>query len=299
MRAEFFQPADLAQALDILSQHAPDVRICAGGSMLAAQAGEGRLRDVSVLSLGAVAELAQIGTGAEISLGAMVTLRRLTEHRDLAARHAALVAAAAGVGSAQIRNVGTVGGNICSGNPRADLLPALLADEAVLRFAAVRGSRGVPLPNGGPDRIAPDELLQTIVLPPTPHTRTASAYRKVTVRGAMEEAAIGIALRFYLGSERSTLLQARIAVNGLGIRPTRMPCAEALLIGRHLSDKAVADAADALAEAIESTAPPRTADYQRRVLCSIFPGLAQSCLAQASRSDPIAGSPRCPPSKGR
>jgi CO/xanthine dehydrogenase FAD-binding subunit len=201
---DFLQPSDWAEALAAKAAH-PDAVPIAGGTDVMVDLNFDRRRPPALLDLTRVADLTEwAGDGAYLRVGAGVTYRRLIE--ELGGRLPGLAIASRTVGSPQIRNRGTVGGNLGSASPAGDALPPLLAAEAVVEVASVRGTRHVPVaefftgpPMGGVvgsgkakrSVLAPDELISAFLIAPAPGPQQ---FAKVGTRNAMVIAVCSFAL---------------------------------------------------------------------------------------------------------
>jgi CO/xanthine dehydrogenase FAD-binding subunit len=221
----FLQPTTWAEALEAKAAH-PDAVPIAGGTDVMVAVNFGRLRPSHLLDLTRVEELRQWDTeDGAVRLGAGVPYARVIT--ELGDRLPGLAMAARTIGSPQIRNRGTVGGNLATASPAGDAHPALLAAGAEVEVASVRGSRRIPVPDfyTGVKRtaMADDELIAAVrITPPS----GPQQYSKIGTRNAMviAVAAFGLALH-----------PARRAV-GTGIgsaapTPRRAPAAEEFLAG--------------------------------------------------------------------
>ncbi|MCU1375224.1 MAG: carbon monoxide dehydrogenase, partial [Actinomycetia bacterium] len=187
-------PRSLADALAVRADD-PDRTVVAGGTDLMVAVNAGRLRPTSWLSLRRVPELQRVERrGQSLFVGAGVTFARI-EH-ELAEAVPALAEAARTVGSVQIRNAATIGGNLSTASPAGDALPVLACYDAEVEVASVRGTRIVPLDEFlvGPKRttLGPDELVVGV------HLRRPTgrqAYAKVGPRAAMVIARCSLAAR--------------------------------------------------------------------------------------------------------
>ena len=190
---EFLAPPDLAAALATRAER-PDALPIAGGTDVMVELNLGDHRPPALLDLTRVAELRGHQNTAEgVRLGAGVTYAELVA--DLAGQHPALAAAARTVGSPQIRNRGTVGGNLGTASPAGDAHPPLLALGADVELASVRGTRRVPAAEffTGPGRsvLAPDELVTAVHVPPA---GPGQVFSKVGARNAMVIAVCSLAV---------------------------------------------------------------------------------------------------------
>jgi CO/xanthine dehydrogenase FAD-binding subunit len=181
---EFLRPGTWADALAAKAEH-PDAVPIAGGTDVMVELNFDHRRPPALLDLTRVAELAEWGpVGDHIRLGAGVPYTRIIT--ELGARLPGLAMASRTVGSPQIRNRGTVGGNLGTSSPAGDAHPALLACDADVEVASVRGTRTVPIAEfyTGVKRnvLAPDELIAAVHLAPA---RGPQQFSKVGTRNAM------------------------------------------------------------------------------------------------------------------
>jgi len=187
-------PRSLDEALRLKAE-LPGARPIAGGTDLLVELNFDRARPEAILNLAEVAELkAWTRENGTLRLGAGVTYAGLMRE-PLAAALPALAQAARTVGSPQIRNRGTIGGNLATASPAGDSLPPLLVEGAVVELGSVRGIRSLPLTEFlvGPKRNAlePDELVLAVRLDPSGQPQT---FMKVGPRNAMVIAVCSLAL---------------------------------------------------------------------------------------------------------
>ena len=209
-------PRSLDEALRLRAE-LPEALVIQGGTDVMVALNFDRSRPPCLLNLNEVAELrAWSAENGSLRLGAALTYTEAMEP-DLAARLPALAEAARTVGSPQIRNRGTIGGNLGTASPAGDALPPLHIDAAEVECASVRGVRRVALEDfvTGVKRnvLAPDELIAAVVVSPSGAPQT---FMKVGPRNAMVIAVVSLAvsvgdeLRASLGSAapRPTLVTA-------------------------------------------------------------------------------------------
>jgi CO/xanthine dehydrogenase FAD-binding subunit len=192
---EFWQPRDLAEALETRADR-PGAVPLAGGTDVMVELNFDKRRPDGLLDLTRVPELAEWGrTDGRVRLGAGVTYARVID--ELADVLPGLAMASRTVGSPQIRNRGTVGGNLGAASPAGDAHPPLLAAGADVEVASVRGSRTIPVTEfyAGPKRhvLAPDELVVAVLVDAADGPQQ---FAKVGTRNAMVIAvtALGLAL---------------------------------------------------------------------------------------------------------
>jgi CO/xanthine dehydrogenase FAD-binding subunit len=222
---EFLRPRTWDEALQMRSAH-PDAVAIAGGTDVMVGINFGHLRPSRLLDLTRVGELQDWSTeDGAVRLGAGVSYTRVIT--ELGDRLPGLAMAARTIGSPQIRNRGTVGGNLATASPAGDAHPALLAADAVVEVASLRGSRRIPVTDffTGVKRTAidPDELITAVLITPPSGPQQ---YSKIGTRNAMviAVAAFGLALH----------PDRRAVGTGIGSAaptPRRAPAAERFLAG--------------------------------------------------------------------
>jgi CO/xanthine dehydrogenase FAD-binding subunit len=219
---DFLSPGTWADALAAKAEHTDAVPI-AGGTDVMVELNFDRRRPPALLDLTRIADLAEHGMeNGAVRLGAGVPYTRIIS--ELGARLPALAQASRTVGSPQIRNRGTVGGNLGSASPAGDAHPPLLAGGAVVELASVRGTRRVPVTEffTGPKRsvLAPDELIAAVLVPPAPGPQQ---FAKVGTRNAMVIAVCSVAVALDPVARR-----IGTGIGSAAPTPVRSPQAEAL-----------------------------------------------------------------------
>nr|WP_233159685.1 FAD binding domain-containing protein [Pseudonocardia sp. MH-G8] len=218
--ARFLRPGSLAEACEIRAAQ-PEAVPLAGGTDLMVQLNSRRERPAALLDLGRVAELTQWSRdGDGFRIGAGVPFTRIID--EIGEQLPALTAAARTVGSAQIRNRGTLGGNLGTGSPAGDGLPPLVATGGEVELVSVRGSRTVSVEEfcTGPKTtlLAPDELVAAVRVPAA---RGPQRFAKVGTRNAMVIAIAAVATALDVGNRA-----VRVAFGAAGPRPARARAAE-------------------------------------------------------------------------
>jgi CO/xanthine dehydrogenase FAD-binding subunit len=198
---EFLQPASWTEALAARTAHPGAVALW-GGTDVMVDVNFGRARPEAVLDLTRVRELAEWGEqDGRLRIGAGVSYTRAIA--ELGERLPGLARASRTVGSPQIRNRGTIGGNLGSSSPAGDALPPLYASDAEIEVASERGTRRMPLTEfiTGPKRnlLAADELIFAVHVPPA---EGAQQFSKVGTRNAMVIAVCSFALALHPRSRR-------------------------------------------------------------------------------------------------
>lgn len=274
----------LDEALAALGAATSHSRLLAGGTDLMVELQSGRSLPDLVIDLGAVRELRGIRvTDHGLELGAGTTCSDLLRSAD-AARHAdILVAAAREVGAVQIQNRATLGGNLGTASPAADLTPVLFALGARVRLASRSGSRELPVEQFvvGYRRTArrDDELITGVLLPPRPASEWR-AFRKVGTRRAQSISKLVVALAVAHDGGRVT--EARVAAGSVADHTLRLTHLEqALLRGlppaAHAAQRAAAIAACVTADTSPRDDVRSSAHYRRAVLARVLTRLLAEC----------------------
>jgi len=262
---DFLVPGTWEEALAAKAER-PDALPIAGGTDVMVELNFARRRPPALLDLTRITDLTEWGSdGSYLRIGAGVTYRRLID--ELGGRLPGLAMASRTVGSPQIRNRGTIGGNLGSASPAGDAHPPLLAAGAVVVLASVRGTRQVPVADffTGPKRsvLAPDELIEAVLVPPAAGPQQ---FAKVGTRNAMVIAVCAFALNLDL--ERRT---AGTGIGSAAPTPIRSAGAESLLASvrwdRPLPESTVEHFGELVAAAASPIDDVRgTAAYRRRAL---------------------------------
>src|SRR5215813_2982218 len=232
---ELSEPTSVAEASELLARHGDAARIYAGGTELILAMKEGLVHYEHLVNVKTIPGLAGVRLDAgTLRLGA-ATSHRALERDPLVRQHFPAVARMeADVANVRVREVGTLGGNLCFAEPHADPGTLLQVFDATARIEKQGGARTIAVEQlfVGPFEtcLEGDELLTEIVVPPLP-ARSAGAYRKF---GFLERPSVGVAVAVAL--DDGHVADARIAVGCVGPIPQRMPEAEALLRGRGLDE---------------------------------------------------------------
>jgi carbon-monoxide dehydrogenase medium subunit len=246
-RFELAVPGSVDECLQILAKRGPDTKVVAGGTDLLPQLKNGLLKPGWVVDLSAVAELRTISDASDggLRIGASVTARELELDARVRSRFPALAESAAMVGSVQVRNLATLGGNLCNAAPSADMAPPLLALDAEAIIAGPSGQRRVPMASFflGVRRtvLAPGELLLEIVVP-AQGAHSGGNYLRHTPRRELDIAVVGVASQVTLTGGKCTT--ARIALAAVAPVPLRATDAEQALVGQPLTPQQIERAAD-------------------------------------------------------
>jgi len=279
---EYHAPVSIAEAVDQGARFGETGRFLAGGTDLIIQMRRGKVTPRHVLSLHRVPGLDRIELNGAVTLGSLVTHRAVERCRDFHGPLAALVEGAQVVGGHQIRNIGTVGGNVANASPAADVVPVLLALDATVTCVGVDGERTLALETflTGPGQTArrPGELLTGIRFDLLP-SGSATAFLKAGRRRAMEISVVCVAARLTLEPSRERCLTARIALGAVAPTAMRARATEQALEGRWLSEDVLREAGRLAAAECRPISDVRaSARYRRLLVEALVPRALRRCL---------------------
>lgn len=244
------EAGSVAEAIQLLVDH-PGAKILAGGSDILIKLRDGKLADLEVVSIQRMDDLRQITLAADgtLRIGSLCSFTQVAESDLVRKRVNSLPEAMLTIGGPQVRNIGTIGGNICNGVTSADSASTCFAWDAVLELIGPQGTRQVPIADfylgAGVVDLQPAELATAIVFAPSAYQDYKGAYIKYAMRNALDIATVNCATSVRLSEDRRTVLDARIAFGVAGPTPRRAPHGEAVLNGQGVSLEQVDAAARA------------------------------------------------------
>jgi len=268
-RFELALPESLAACQQALAD-GPDVKLIAGGTDLLPQLKNGVLRAHKVVDLSALKELKVLEQAPDGSLriGAAVTARMLEQAQPVRQHFTALAESASVVGSFQIRNLATLGGNLANAAPSADMAPPLLALDAQFVIAGPNGRRTVAAADffvGVRQTVLrPDELLVEIHIP-KPDPGSGGMYLRHTPRRELDIAVVGVASQLSVVNGRCT--KARIALAAVAPTPVRAREAEQKLEQQAITPELIEEASkQAVAASSPITDQRGSAEFRRHLV---------------------------------
>ena len=286
-RFEYLEARSLRQAIGMLQRHGERARIVAGSTDFLVRWRAGFWHPDYVVNIQHVPGLNRVAYSRRngLRLGALVTIQTLEQHPAIRQHYPALAAAAASFAGVQVRNLATVGGNICNASPSGDTLPALLAYGAECRLSGPDGHRQAPLDQlfAGPGQtvLAHDEVLTEVTLP-APLPNTGSLYIKHSPRAAMDIATVGVASAITV-DRSGVCTDARIALGAVAPTPLRAQAAEEYLRGSKLDAESFQGAAAAaMAQAAPIDDVRGTAGYRRQMVGVLTRRTLEQATAAAS-----------------
>jgi carbon-monoxide dehydrogenase medium subunit len=271
-RFDYLEARTVRQALSLWQRHGPNARFVAGSTDFLVRWRMGNWNPDYVINIQHIPALNRVSFSVRngLRLGALTTVQTLEDHPAVRRRYPALAAAAASFAGVQVRNLATVGGNICNASPAGDTLPALLAFDAQCRAVGPEGERWVPLDQfftaPGQTVLGPGELLAELRLPP-PLPNGGSLYIKHSPRGAMDIATVGVASSISLTNGGAVCGEARIGLGSVAPTPLRAYSAEDILRGHEITPALIASAAKEAQDSVTPISDVRgSASYRKEIV---------------------------------
>ncbi|MCD4687106.1 MAG: FAD binding domain-containing protein [Anaerolineae bacterium] len=284
----YYSVTSLGEALDLLARYRERARIVAGATDLILELERGQRSDVDTLiDISRVPGLNQITVhGDTIRLGPLVTHNHLVGSPVIVERAFPLAQAAWTVGAPQIRNRGTVGGNVITASPANDTIPPLWALGASVTLVSTRGERTVAFPvfyQGVRKTVMqPDEMLTAITFPALgKHER--GTFLKLGLRKAQAISVVNAAV--ILGFNDDTITNAVITMGSVAPTIIRVPVAEQYLRGKTLTDEVIREAARLAAAAPTPIDDVRSGAGYRSEMCRVLTARALRALRDGTERD--------------
>jgi carbon-monoxide dehydrogenase medium subunit len=270
---DIYQPASIQEAREIHAQRGPGGCFLAGGTDLVIAIKEKGLVPRYVVDLKRIESLSGIredSADGSLVIGALTTMREVETARGINRRFPFLSQSAAEVGSIQIRNRATIGGNIANATPSADVVPALLVLQAQIKISTAKGTQQVPLESVfvGPGKtiMAPGDILTEIIIPPAP-ANLRGEYIKFSPREMMDLAYVGVAVAIVIEGNDKVCRDARIALGAVSPTPLRARKAEAVLMNHAINEESAERAGEIASTECSPISDVRaSAEYRRHMV---------------------------------
>ncbi|MBU2499594.1 MAG: xanthine dehydrogenase family protein subunit M [Proteobacteria bacterium] len=285
---EYLMPKTIDEAISLHVSHGERAKYIAGGTDVIVKIKEGKIAPQYLVSLRRVPGLDHITyKEGELRIGALVTHRMLELSPVIKKAFPILIDAVTNIGSVQVRNVATIGGNIVNAVPSADGAIPLITLGAEVNIRGPKGEGSMALEDlfigPGQTLLEPGEILLEFVIPKLP-PHTGAAYWKHTRRAAMELPLLGVAVLISLDEGMTTCTEARIGLGVLAPTPMRAKNAEAVLKGKRLEDALLRAAGKAAAEECKARDSTRgEAWYRREMVEVLVPRMARVAMERASQ----------------
>ncbi len=272
---EYVAAHNIDEAVGLLNEKDVRARSLVGGTDILVQLRGDRREIDRIVDIKPIPEMNELSFNPEegVVLGAAVSCQRVYEHPEIARYYPALVDSAAMIGSIQIQNRASVGGNLCNAAPSADCIPSLIVLNAQCTIAGPSGIRIIPVSDFcvGPGRsvLADGELLVQVRIP-RPSPESGSHYLRFIPRNEMDIAVAGAGASVTLNGDGKTIVAARVALASVAPTPLYVKEAETALVGRAADDATLREAADEAMAASRPISDMRGTADQRRHLVRVL-----------------------------
>lgn len=239
-----YEAESVPHAIELLQAH-PEAKIIAGGSDVLIEIRDGKLAGCTLVSIQKLVELRGVSLDADenLRIGSMISFSHITRDSLIQKYIPVLGEAVDQVGGPQIRNIGTIGGNVCNGVTSADSGSTLVAWEAVMEYTGPNGVRYLPISEhyvkAGKVALQPAELLTAILIPKESYTRCFGHYIKYAMRNAMDIATLGCSVNVRLTPDKAKFERVRAGFGVAGPVPMRAPNAEVSINGQPVCEETI------------------------------------------------------------
>jgi carbon-monoxide dehydrogenase medium subunit len=271
---EYFAPKTVPEALSLLAKHKGKAKIIAGGQSMLVVMKRGLLTTDYVIDTKGIDALDYIkyDKGEGLRIGAL-TIHRAIEKSPIIQQHFSVLSEMEhNLATVQTRNWGTIGGNLCHGDPAGDPAPVFIVLKAKLKLASSKGERIIEMEDFSKDylevALRPDEMLIEIQVPiPPPHTGTASE-KLMVMKGDM--GVVGAAASINLNPKDGVCQDARIALSNCASIPLRAKKAEKKLIGKVLNDSLLIEAGEVASTEVSPPVDVHGSTEYRQEMVGVF-----------------------------
>lgn len=266
---DLLEPKSASEACQMLAHYGEEAKALSGGTALVKLMKKRLVHPSYLVDLKGIRDLRYIQVDGEgLKIGALAKLREIETSPAVRGPFAAIAAMVHLIGSVQIRNVGTLAGNLCLADPAADPAPLLIALGAHIRVCGPAGERVLPLENFFTDfystALEGNEVVMEIQVPPPPQ-RSGISYIKHTLRASFDLGIVGVATVLTL--EDGICRDVRVVLGGVSTIPQRVKGPEDFLRGKTIDQAAIDRAAQAVADEVDPIQDVRaSAEYRREMV---------------------------------
>lgn len=265
---QFLDPDNLEEAVQYREEHGKDSYFVAGGTDLLKLIKDGEISPLYLINLKNLDDLCGIkGENGGLVIGAATPLSQITKSQLIREKYDILCQGAGKVGSPQIRNIATIGGNLCNASPAMDTGPSLVCLDARLRILGPTGEREIPVSDfligPGETDLENDELLKEVFIPQPPK-KCKGIYLKHSRRKDFDLAIVGVGV--VLSISDGIYDQVRIGMGAVAPTPIRAEEAESYLEGKEVNRENVDHAASLAERTCQPITDVRSSDSFRENL---------------------------------
>jgi len=255
----------------LLKQHAGEAKVFAGGTHLTILMKQGLFEPKALVNIKNIQELKGVRYDSTegFIIGALTTHRELETSALVKEKFPVLCEAEREVANIRVRNMGTVGGNLASGEPLTDLSQIFMSLDSKLKITGPLGERTISVEELFVDfyttSLAENEIITQVVIPPLP-PRSGIEYIRFSSSSVVDKPSVGVAVRLTLAEVKDSIENARIVLGCVGPTPVRARKAEENLTGKNVSAELAAEAGKIAAQECKPTDDLRGSEQYKRAI---------------------------------
>jgi carbon-monoxide dehydrogenase medium subunit len=289
---EYHSPGTLEEACQLLKKYDGQARVLAGGTDLIPNMYHHEIAPEHVINIKGIPGLNFIANEESkgLVLGSLVNFNEIIYSPIIEKHYPILKEVSEKIATHQIRNLATIGGNLCNAAPSADAAPILIALDSTVNLIGPGGKERTLLlekffSGPGETALAPGEILTQIHIPLL-KPRTGISYLKQTTRQALEIAVVGVAALCRLEKESEKCSSVRLVIGACAPTPLRISAAEEILVGKKIADQDIEAAAQAASEAVEPITDVRASEVYRKEMVRVQCERALAEAMSRAKSNP-------------
>ena len=275
MGFDYVAARSIGEAISILQKYDGKAKVIAGGTDLLIQIRNKEIAPEYLVDITTIPELDRIRYDEKegLRIGPLTTIRTLETSAEIQQRYPIISEAASQLGSMAIRNVATIGGNLCNAAPSAESAPALIGLSGVVKIVGPEGERVVPLEGfftGPGDTVLEKGGLLVEIQVPLPAPNTRSIYLKHSMRGTIDLAIVNVAVVVALGSQNKVCEDIKIVLGAVASTPMRMKKAEEVLRGKRIDEDLINKSAQVASGEARPISDVRASAEYRKEMVKVF-----------------------------
>ena len=269
-RFEYYQPQSVKEAYTLMERFGEKARYIAGGTDVIVRINQGAIRPDVLISLRGIDELRHITLDKGLRLGGLTLFRDIERHPAVLKDFPALAQAVSVLANPQVRNVATVGGNLCNSAPSADCAPPLMVLEAEILLEGVNGVRSVPVEaffiGPGENCMAPTEILKEVRISEN-KTHTGMAFLKM---GRLSQDIAVVNCAALLVMDKKICVKCRLSVGAVAPVPRRLKRVEELVEGREITPELLDQVGSLVQGEVSPITDVRSTETYRRTVSGVL-----------------------------
>ena len=268
---EYLEPTTVAEACALLKRYSGDARPYAGGAYLSIVMKQGLLQPKALVNIKRIEELKGVRFDPHegLIIGALTTHRELETSALVKEKFPVLSEAEREVANIRVRNVGTVGGNLASGEPLTDLSQIIISLDGKAKIVGPGGNCTIPLEELFIDfyqtSLVEDEILTHVVIPTLP-PRSGIEYIRFSSSSVVDKPSVGVSVRISLEPAKEACQVVRIVLGCVGATPVRARKAEALLTGKKVTPELAVEAGALASQECSPISDLRGSEHYKRAI---------------------------------